>query len=210
MTIRSNEEWIRDLNSMGEERDIAIEDLRIYIIKSLPYAITKWLSQTSPYFNSLIEEVAQDTVLRVLDKIESFMGKSHFTTWVSKIAVRNALTELRRKKWRDYSLDEILDNPNSKHHNLLLSDQNSNPDIETEKSNTIETIQNIIDEELSEKQKEVMIAIIFQGVPIEEVAVRLDTNRNALYKTMHDARLRIKKHLEKEGLSVEEILASYG
>lgn len=209
MINRSNDDWIRDLNSTGIERDIAIEDLSIYITRSLPYAISKWLPPSSPYFTSLIEEVTQDTILRVLDKIETFLGKSHFTTWVSKIAVRIALTELRRKKWEDFSLDEIIENTPSQYHTNFFTNQNSNPDVIAEQSDMIEKVQNIIDEELSEKQKQVMFATITQGVPIEELAVRLGTNRNALYKTMHDARLRIKKHLKKEGLNLDDILSSF-
>jgi len=98
MATRTNEAWLSDLRAEGEIRNAAIEDLRVIIQKGLPYALSRWLSPDQPQFNSLVEEVTQETLLRVLDQLDTFEGRSQFTTWVHKIAVRIALTELRRKR----------------------------------------------------------------------------------------------------------------
>ncbi len=110
MQSRTNEAWLTDLRSSGPERDAALEDLRLIIEKGLPYALSRWLSPDLPQFSALIDEVTQETLLRVLDQLDTFEGRSQFTTWVHKIAVRIALTELRRKRWRDTSLDELTEN----------------------------------------------------------------------------------------------------
>ena len=110
MPTRTNEAWLSDLRNNGTEREAALEDLRAIIQKGLPYALSRWLSPDEPQFNSLIDEVTQETLLRVLDQLGTFEGRSQFTTWVHKIAVRIALTELRRKRWRDASLDELTEN----------------------------------------------------------------------------------------------------
>ena len=98
---RTNEQWVAELSGPGEAQEIALSDPRAIIMRGLPYALSKWLKPSDPQFESLSEEVAQDTRLRVLDSLHGFEGRSKFTTWVHKIAVRIALTELRRKRWRD-------------------------------------------------------------------------------------------------------------
>jgi RNA polymerase sigma-70 factor (ECF subfamily) len=105
---RTNEQWISDLRSPGSAQDEALEDLRVKIRKGLPYSLSKWLTPSDPNFDALADEVVQETLLRVLDHLESFEGRSKFTTWAHKIAVRIALTELRRKRWEDVSLDELV------------------------------------------------------------------------------------------------------
>ena len=101
MPVRTNETWLADLRDNGQARELALEDLRAIIQKGLPFALSRWLSPDQPQFNALVEEVTQETLLRVLDQLDTFEGRSQFTTWVHKIAVRIALTELRRKRWRD-------------------------------------------------------------------------------------------------------------
>src|ERR1041384_278088 len=110
MPTRTNEAWLTDLATPGPKREVALEDLRDIIQKGLPYALSRWLSPDEPQFTSLVEEVTQETLLRVLDQLNTFEGRSQFTTWVHKIVVRIALTELRRKRWRDSALDELVEN----------------------------------------------------------------------------------------------------
>ena len=109
MSKRTNEQWISDLSFPGLAQEEALADLRDIIRSGLPYALTNWLSPSDPQFEALAEEVTQDTLLRVLDRLETFEGRSQFTTWVHKIAVRLALTELRRRRWRDVSLDNLVE-----------------------------------------------------------------------------------------------------
>ena len=209
MTERSNEQWVDDLDAPGEAQEIALGDLRAIVLRGLPYALSKWLTPSDPEFESLSEEVAQDTLLRVLESLHTFEGRSRFTTWVHKIAVRIALTELRRKRWRDVSLDELTENAPGQGPLGVLTAHVAGPEAVAEQSDMIAHLQRVISEELTEKQREALIATRIHGMPMEEVARRMGTNRNALYKLLHDARLRLKTRLEEEGLSPEDVMAAF-
>ena len=209
MTERSNEQWVDDLAAPGEAQEIALGDLRAIVLRGLPYALSKWLTPSDPEFESLSEEVAQDTLLRVLESLHTFEGRSRFTTWVHKIAVRIALTELRRKRWRDVSLDELTENAPGQGPLGVLTAHVAGPEVVAEQSDMIAHLQRVISEELTEKQREALIATRIHGMPMEEVARRMGTNRNALYKLLHDARLRLKTRLEEEGLSPEDVMAAF-
>jgi RNA polymerase sigma-70 factor (ECF subfamily) len=168
------------------------------------------LSPDNPQFNSLTEEVAQDTLLRVMDHLDTFEGRSRFTTWVQKIAVRIALTELRRRRWRDFSLDSLVEeNEDGISFPSLMIDPGPDPDNLTQRSDMLQRVARIINEELTEKQRTAMVATAIEGVPLEEVARRMNMKRNALYKLLHDARLRLKKRLANENLSTEDIWAVF-
>jgi RNA polymerase sigma-70 factor (ECF subfamily) len=175
----------------------------------LPYSLSKWLTPADPHFDALAEEVAQETLLRVLDSLHTFEGRSKFTTWVHKIAVRMALTELRRKRWKDVSLDKLTESAVSEGSLAILADDEPSPDQTTEQSDMIARLRRVIDEELTEKQRTALVAARIHGMPMEEVARRMDMNRNALYKLLHDARRRLKRRLEEEGLTPEEVLAAF-
>jgi len=208
-TERTNEQWISELSEPGEAQEAALSDLRAIIMRGLPYALSKWLKPSDPHFESLSEEVAQDTLLRVLDSLHSFEGRSKFTTWVHKIAVRIALTELRRKRWRDVSLDELTENAPGEGPRGILAAHEAGPDVVAEQSDMIEHLQRVISEELTDKQREALVATQVHGMPLQELAERMGTNRNALYKLLHDARKRLKTRLEQEGLSPEDVLAAF-
>jgi len=205
MEKRTNEKWLADLRSTGADRDAALEDLRQIILSGLPYALSKWLPSSDPQFVPLAEEVAQDTLLRVLDRLDTFEGRSQFTTWVHTIAVRIALTELRRQKWRDVSLESLTDEDDPDI--LPLQIKSDIPATETlvERADLLDRVQRIIDEELTEKQRRALVAVAFKGMPLGEVARRMGMERNALYKLLHDARLHLKKRMEKEGILTSDV-----
>lgn len=209
LRTRTNDEWLSDLNTPGQRQEEALGDLRGVILGGLPYALSKWLSPSDPQFDPLAEEVTQDTLLKVLDNLGTFEGRSKFTTWVHKIAVRVALTELRRRRWRDVSLDEVLSGDDVAAPLNLLADVQTDPDLAAERTDMVERIERIIMEELTEKQRNALVAVTIRGIPIQEVARMMDTNQNALYKLLHDARLRLKRRLTEVRLSPEEVLASF-
>ena len=209
MNNRTNEEWLSDLQAIGQVREQAVSDLRTTILDGLPYALSGSLSPADPEFRPFAEEVAQDTVLRILDKLSSFEGRSKFTTWAYKIAVRIALTELRRKRWQDVSLDSLLDRENVFSPARLMADPAPDPERSTEQNDMLVLVQRLISEELTDRQRQAMIAITIHGMPIEEVARRMNMRRNALYKLLHDARLRLKRRLAVEELTPEDILAVF-
>ena len=210
MQKRTNVEWISDLRASGEQRKSALADLRQIILGGLPYALNKWLASNDPRLQALVEDSTQETLLRVLDRLDTFEGRSQFTTWVHKIAVRIALTELRRKRWENFSLDDLVNGEDSPPFLQLIADPNaSTPEEIIEGADLMQIIQHIIAEELTDKQRQAITAVAIQGMPLEEVARRMGTNRNALYKLLHDSRLRLKHRLAKEGLSPADILAIF-
>ena len=209
MSNRTNEQWLTDLSSEGAQKETALEDLRVIIARGLPFALSRWLSPSSPQFENLVEEVTQETLLRVLDQMHTFEGRSQFTTWVHKIAIRIALTELRRKRWQDSSLDEIVDDEEKPVSPSILEDTAASPEEIAERNDMLERVRRVIDEELTDRQRRALIMLGMQGMPMEETARRLNTNRNALYKLLHDARLRLKQRLKTEGLDAQEVLAAF-
>jgi RNA polymerase sigma-70 factor (ECF subfamily) len=209
MPTRSNETWLSDLRAGGELRESALTDLREVIQHGLPYALSRWLSPESPLFEPLVEEVTQETLLRVLDQLDTFEGRSLFTTWVHKIAVRIALTDLRRKRWQDSSLDEMVDNEETPPPPRLMADRSAGPEAVAEQADMIDHIRHILDQELTPKQREALVLLGIQDLPLEEAAKRMKTNRNALYKLLHDARLRLKQRLTAEGLNPKEVLEAF-
>jgi RNA polymerase sigma-70 factor (ECF subfamily) len=203
---RSNEEWLAALR--GRERDRAVEDLRTMVVRGLKVTFAgrvRGLDETA-------EDLAQDALMRILNNLDTFRGESRFTTWAQRIAVRVAYTELRRKRWRDVSLQEVIERHegSGREPGALPDRKSSSPERETERKMMIETLQSFIAEELTERQREAMVAVMYEGMPLEETSRRMDTNRNALYKLLHDARKKLKKRIEAEGLSPGEVLEALG
>ena len=209
MTTRSNEEWRSALRKAGPEQEAALSDLRAIILAGLPYALSKYLSPADPKFEMLSENTAQETLLRILEKLNTFEGRSQFTTWVHKIAIRIALTELRRKRWENVSLEELLEDEQHYPPAAVLADPSPGPETVVEGADLMARLQRMLQEELTEKQRQAMLAISVKGMPIEEVARRMGTNRNALYKLLHDGRLRLKHRLAQEGLTPQDILSVF-
>jgi RNA polymerase sigma-70 factor (ECF subfamily) len=209
MPTRTNEAWLADLGTPGPDREAALEDLRVIVQKGLPYALSRWLSPDSPQFSALVDEVTQETLLRVLDQLNTFEGRSRFTTWVHKIAVRIALTELRRKRWRDSSLDELTENEDLPPPPGLLADPHASPETSAERADMLARVRRIIEEELTDRQRQALILLGVQDMPMEDAARKLRTNRNALYKLLHDARLRLKRRLSMEDITPNEVLTLF-
>lgn len=210
MTQRSNDEWLNDLRAGGDRQSQALLDLRVLILRGLPFALAGKLSSDSPEFEALAEEVAQETLLRTLDYLDSFEGRSAFTTWVQKIAVREALGQLRRRRWRDVPLPEMEMSDDPEAASREMADEHQpDPGAVTERKDLMMRLQRVIMEELTEKQRMALMLVAMQGMPLEEAAQRMGTNRNSLYKLMHDARLRLKHRMEADGLSPQDVLASF-
>lgn len=206
---RDNKAWLNDLGTAGEPRELALADLRAMLLRALPQGLARWLPPDHPEFESLLEDTAQQTLVRVLDGLDQFQGRSQFTTWAYKIAVRVALNELRRRKWRDVSLQGLETPAEDGVAPRQFRSPEASPEKIVERGDVLQRVQRIIAEELSERQRAAMMAISVEGVPVEEVARRLKTNRNALYKVLHDARVRLKERLESEGLPPAELLQMF-
>jgi RNA polymerase sigma-70 factor (ECF subfamily) len=140
--------------------------------------------------DAVVEDFTQEALIKILDSLDSFRGESRFTTWAQKIAVRTAMVEIRRKRWQDVSLEALLDEDDAPQGLAGMSDDGPNP------------------EELTQRQKETIRAFtlhLTHGVPLDELARRFNTNRNAFYKLLHDSRKRLKKLLEAEGITLDDI-----
>jgi RNA polymerase sigma-70 factor (ECF subfamily) len=206
---RTNEDWLTDLQASGEKRETALSDLSAIIIAGLPYALSKWILPGDPRFSALVEEVTQETILRAIAKLDTFEGRSQFTTWVHTIAVRIALSELRRAKWREVSLDEMQQGNDPEDEAREMPDQGQSVEKSIENKEMMHMLQQVMLHELTDKQRKALMAVAVQGMPLEEVARRMGTERNAMYKLLHDARVKLKKHLKKHGISPLEILAMF-
>ena len=204
---RDNSTWLEVLAAGGPAREAALADLRQVIVSSLPYAVTRPATQDEADFNAFAEDVAQETLVRVLDHLDSFEGRARFTTWVLKIAVRLAFTELRRRHWKDVSLDQ-LETERGEAAGPILTDPAAGPERAAEQASVAALVSRMLAEELTERQRRAMTAMM-QGMPLEEIARRMGTERNALYKLLHDARLRLRARLEREGPSAGEVVALF-
>jgi RNA polymerase sigma-70 factor (ECF subfamily) len=145
----------------------------------------------------------------VLDKLDTFEGRSKFTTWVHKIAVWVALTELHRKHWRDVSLEAVTEAEHGQGGLSFLADSGLGPEIAAEQADMVARVRCIILEELTEKQRTALVAAQTKGMPISEVASRMGMKQNALYKLMHNARLRLKRRMVDDGLTLEDVLRAF-
>lgn len=203
MIERTNQEWLAALR--GPERDKALADLRALLVRGLGYA----LAGRSGVDDSTLEDFVQEALLKILAGLDSFRGKSRFTTWAQKIAVHVAFTELRRRHWRDVSLDEITGASNASFIPDTLADPSAGPEQQAIQRMLLSTLRRIIATELTDKQRQALVAVRIHGMPLEEVARRMSTNRNALYKLLHDARQRLKKRMMAEELSPQDVLAAF-
>lgn len=202
MPPNTNEEWVERL--AGEPDPDALAALRDLLVRGLRFTLS---TRVQSNLDPLVDDFTQEALLKILDKLDTFRGESQFTTWAQKIAVRVALTELRRKRWKDASLEGLTTSPDGSIMTpSFLSDPSPTPESQTSRQGMVTLVQRLIAEELTERQREAMTMLMVQGLPMELVAERLDTNRNALYKLMHDARLRLKQQLELEGLTPQDVL----
>lgn len=210
MNSRTNEQWVAELSSEGNDGkpdDEALEDLRRVLERGLKAALA---SRLGTDIDATVEDFAQDGLMKVLKSLNSFRGDSSFTTWAQKVAINEAFTELRRQRWRDVSLQDHLEQRGEANAGPeIVASSPQTPEQEATQQATLATVQRLIDEELTERQRRVMVAVV-EGMPPEEVARRLDTSRSAVYKTIHDARRRLKKRLEEKGFPLQEALAVFG
>lgn len=205
MNSRSNEEWVALLGGADcAEKDSALRDLYMYLVNGLGYA----LASRDELLDTDIEDFAQDAVLRVVEKLETFRGASKFTTWAQKIAVNLAFTELRRRRWQDVSLDQMVEKMDG-NAPRVLTDQAVSPEKQMVQSAMMEMVGKMMMEKLTERQRQAITAAKVNNVPMEEVAQRMGMKRNALYKMLHDARTKLQKELTASGVSPQEILAAF-
>lgn len=187
---RANEVWISDLCSL-DRCEFALADLRLMLLRGL--------RQSFPggnVANSLLEDFAQEALLRITARIGSFRGDSHFETWALSIAVRVGVSELRRARWRDVSLDELMTAGRMREvESFAPPDSALHDSIEL-----LRCVMAAMETALTPKQRSAIQAELC-GAPRDEIAARLGVNRNTLYKITYDARLRLRDAVLRAGWS---------
>lgn len=197
----SNEEWIESLSPPPDE--VAIEALRNHLVIGLRSSLYKYVKRD---LNDFVEDITQDSVLKILDKLETFRGESKFTTWSMKVAIREGYTELRKKRYKDISLEEYSSYDPDEKQAVEIEHEQAGPDQVTHESMLVQKVMKIMEEELTDKQQKVIQHLMIDQIPMTVVAEMMGSNRNAIYKLVHDARLKLKNRLEIEGMDPEEIL----
>jgi RNA polymerase sigma-70 factor, ECF subfamily len=147
--------------------------------------------------DDVANQAADDALLSVLRRLDDFRGASRFTTWAYKFALYEAAVKLRKRSWQGR---EVPLEPESW---SILSSRGLAPEAEAEQSELVAAVQGAIADELTPHQRRVLVALAVNGVPIDVLAERLGTTRGALYKTLHDARRKLRNHLSERGLAFD-------
>ena len=214
-STRTNEDWLSDLRADDMRQETAIADLRNLLLRTVLFIFSRNPGDLSRLAHEevqqLAEDCAQEALIAVLDHLNDFRGDSKFTTWAYKFAVNIALTAARRERWRGVSLDQMSYSADGALFDRELQDKSSvsTPDQSAMQDDVYNIIQEVIEHDLTEKQRQVLIMIIFHEIPMDEVVQQLGTNRNAVYKMLHDARRKIKGILQVHGFEVDETLALF-
>jgi RNA polymerase sigma-70 factor (ECF subfamily) len=197
-------EWLRALRADGSARDEAVARLHALLLSAARFECAR-RRPTLPHLrgnelDDIANQAADDALVSVLARLDDFRGASRFTTWVYKFALFEAAVTLRKHAWQGR---EIPLEPKSW---SLFTSAGPEPDEKLEQSELLTTLQQAIEEELTPHQRHVLVALTLNGVPIDVLAERRGTSRGALYKTLHDARRKLRKHLHERGLSVPSLL----
>ncbi len=212
MTPRSNADWIRALSEPGTEQAAALADLRTYLLRAALFTLLRHRGSSHHMGRSQIEQIAeestQEALVSLLQHLKDFRGDSRFTTWAYTFAVHGALIAARHERWKHVSLDAVVDSP------LALpastdDRRSTSPQHHALQAEALAAIREGIGR-LTVKQQQVLKALVFDEVPLDELARHWSTNRNALYKLLHDARRKLRADLRARGFDVRELLDQFG
>ena len=206
MTQRTNAEWLEQLNDPKDDQ--ALADLRKILLRGLRASLSNRINTD---LDAITEDFVQDALLKILKSLDTFRGESRFTTWAQKIAIHVAYTELRRRRWKDISLQDITETEEGEEFTpAILTDPSTTPEREASQNDMLQVVYDLIETELTDRQRTAIVSILQGGMPIDQVARKMNTNRNALYKLIHDARKRLQQALmESTGFSAQEVLAMF-
>lgn len=192
--------WLDALAAGGHARDEAVARLHTLLLRAARFEVAR-RRLALPYLrggdhDDLAQQAADDALVAVLAKLDGFRGESRFTTWAYKFALYEAAVKLRRRAWQDR---ELPLGPESWPH---IASRALSPHEQAAESELLAALREAIDCALSDHQREVLVAVTLNGVPIDVLAERLNTTRGALYKTVHDARRKLRARLAAGGLDL--------
>jgi RNA polymerase sigma-70 factor, ECF subfamily len=192
--------WLSRLRADGREREQALRELRELLLRAARFEVGR-LRATTPHlrggdFDDLAQHSADDALVAILAKLDDFRGESRFTTWAYKFALLEAAVKVRRRAWQGREV------PLDAESWPLIADLGSRPDEDAETGELLGAIGEALERELTPHQREILVAITLNDVPIDVLAERLNTTRGALYKTLHDARRKLRASLSERGLQI--------
>jgi RNA polymerase sigma-70 factor, ECF subfamily len=196
-------DWLRSLRADGPDRDEAVARLHELLLRAARFECAR-RRPTLPHLrgndlDDIANQAADDALVSILARLDTFRGASRFTTWAYKFALLEAAVKLRRRAWQGR---EVPLEPETWG---LFSSAGIEPEESAVQSELLETVQQAIADVLTPHQRRVLVALALNGVPIDVLAERLNTTRGALYKTLHDARRKLRGHLEDVGLSLDAL-----
>ena len=190
--------WLRALDATGRERDDAIERLHGLLVRAAVTEVARRRS-TAPAaakdLDDLAVHAADDALMAILSKLHTYRGDSRFTTWAYKFALLEAAAAMRRRRWHGRELPLEAEG-----WARLPADGRTSPADRAEASELINAVRDAIAEVLTPHQRAVLVALTLNDVPIDVLAERRGTTRNALYKTLHDGRRKLRARLAENGL----------
>jgi RNA polymerase sigma-70 factor (ECF subfamily) len=193
---RSDDAWIADLSDQGPAGQQALGRLRELLLRATRHQVWR-LRDLLPgagtgELEDLAQQAANDALIAVLRQLGTFEGRSRFTTWAYKFGVLHAGVAVRRQAWRHREVPL----PDT----LTVVDSSPTPEAHSEAAQLARAVQAAIASELTPHQRRVVLALLVEEVPIDVLADRFGSTRNALYKTLHDARRRLRAALADSGL----------
>jgi len=196
---RTNVDWLESLRSQGPRADAVYAELGRVLRRVLHRALAGRLHVS----DAAVDDFVQEALIRIGANLDSFRGDCRFMTWAAAVAVRAALSALRRSHWRHVPMEEAQIDALPP-----TTEIGASLEASTDRNRTVQALYRVIERDLTERQRSALLAEL-AGVPQDVLVQRLDTNRNALYKLIHDARKALKAGLEADGFGVEEVRALF-
>jgi RNA polymerase sigma-70 factor (ECF subfamily) len=194
--------WLQELGATGQVHDAAVARLHALLLRAARFEVSRRRRALAHLrggdHDDLAQQSADDALVAVLAKLGDFRGDSRFTTWAYKFALYEAAVKLRRRAWQDREL------PLQPESWSLIAATATSPAQHAAQSELLRALQTAITDTLSAHQREVLIAITLNDIPIDVLAQRLNTTRGALYKTLHDARKKLRHHLTTNGHDITD------
>jgi RNA polymerase sigma-70 factor (ECF subfamily) len=198
-----SEAWLNALRSSGLRRDQAVASLYGLLLGGARFEIARRRACVGYVrgedCDDIAMQAADDALVAVLTKLNQFRGESRFTTWAYKFALLEAGVRIRRHAWQQREV--VLDSDSWRQ----LAEAAAGPDVSAEQAELFHALTDFIGDDLTAHQRRVLVAITLEGVPVDVLAERLNTTRGALYKTLHDARRKLRILLADRGLPVEAL-----
>jgi RNA polymerase sigma-70 factor, ECF subfamily len=189
--------WIRQLRAEGAERDGAVERLHQLLLPVAQRELRRRSSRTGiagPELDDLAHQAAADALIAIDGKLEQFRGESRFTTWAYRFAILEVSNCIGRHYWRRQTAPLYEEDWDRLPDRFGLS-----PQRQAEWNDLVVALRRAIDEELTPHQRRLFVAIVLNGVPLDALVVELDSNRNAIYKALFDARRKLRQALAANG-----------